>query len=70
LDAQGIRKITELTAIHHVRTNELERDEQMQIKKKDVEAKEMILELERQQADAEARQNREVLTDCQGKGAG
>ncbi len=62
LDAQGIRKITELTAVQHIKTNELERDEQMQIKKKDVEAKEMILELERQQADAEARQNREVVT--------
>ncbi|MRI32910.1 hypothetical protein EOPP23_07920 [Endozoicomonas sp. OPT23] len=62
LDAQGIRKITELTAVQHVRTNELERDEQMQIKKKDVEAQEMILELERQQADAEARQRREIET--------
>lgn len=62
LDAQGIRKITELTAIQHVRTNELQRDEQMQIKKKDVETKEMILELERQQADAEAKQQREIAT--------
>lgn len=62
LDAQGIRKITELTAIQHVRTNELQRDEQMQIKKKDVETKEMILELERQQADAEARQQREIAS--------
>ncbi|MCX4028008.1 hypothetical protein H0A36_20320 [Endozoicomonas sp. SM1973] len=60
LDAQGIRKITELTAQQHVRTNELQREEEMQIKKKDVEAKEMILELERQQADAEAKQQREI----------
>lgn len=56
LDAQGIRKITELTSIQHVHTNELLRDEQMRIKKKDVETKEMILELERQQAEAEAKQ--------------
>lgn len=62
LDAQGIRKITELTAIQHVHTNELQRNEQMQIKKKDVETKEMILELERQQADAEAKQQREIAT--------
>ena len=62
LDAQGIRKITELTAIQHVKTNEFERDEQMQLKKKDVETHEMILELERQQADAEARQKREIDT--------
>ncbi|WP_163832376.1 hypothetical protein [Spartinivicinus ruber] len=60
LDAQGIRKITELTAQQHVRTNELQREEEMQIKKKNVEAKEMILELERQQADAEAKQQREI----------
>lgn len=62
LDAQGIKKITELTAIESVRTNELKRDEEMRIKKKDVETREAILELERQQADAEARQNREVTT--------
>ncbi|MCQ8104021.1 SPFH domain-containing protein [Methylomonas sp. SURF-2] len=62
LDAQGIRKITELTAIQHVRTNELQRDEQMQIKKKDVETQEKLLELERQQADAESKQKREIAT--------
>ncbi|MDQ1815660.1 hypothetical protein RBA41_20395 [Massilia sp. CCM 9210] len=60
LDAQGIKKITELTAIENIRTNELIRDEQMRIKKKDVETREAILELERQQADAESRQGREV----------
>lgn len=60
LDAQGIKKITELTALEHVRTNDLRRDEEMQIKKKDVETREAMLELERQQADAEARQKREV----------
>ncbi|WP_255991316.1 flotillin family protein [Chitinolyticbacter albus] len=62
LDAQGIRKITELTAVQHVTTNQLQRDEQMQIKKKDVETAETILELQRQQADAEARQQREIAT--------
>lgn len=62
LDSQGIKKITELTAIQHIRTNELQRDEQMQVKKKDVETQEMILELERQQADAEAKQKREIET--------
>ena len=60
LDAQGIKKITELTAAEHVMTNELRRNEQMQIKKKDVETQEALLELERQQADATARQKREV----------
>lgn len=60
LDAQGIKKITELTATESVRTNELRRNEEMQIKKKDVETRETLLELERQQADAEARQQREI----------
>lgn len=62
LDAEGIRKITELTANQNVFTNNLERDEELAIKKKNVETKEAMLELERQQADAEARQAREIAT--------
>ena len=62
LDAQGIKKITELTAVEHVVTNELRRNEEMQITKKNVETKEALLELERQQADATARQQREVAS--------
>lgn len=60
LDAEGIKKITELTAAQNIRTNMLERDEELAIKKKNVETTEAMLELERQQADAEARQKREV----------
>jgi len=62
LDAEGIKKITELTAEQNVRTNILERDEELAIKKKDVETVEAMLELQRQQADAEAKQEREVAT--------
>ncbi|MEN7343336.1 MAG: hypothetical protein AAAFM81_10355 [Pseudomonadota bacterium] len=62
LDAEGIKKITELTAEQNIRTNELERDEELAIKQKDVTTVEAMLELERQQADAEARQQREVLS--------
>jgi len=62
LDAEGIKKITELTATQNVRTNVLERDEQLAIKKKDVETVEAMLELQRQQADAEAKQEREIAT--------
>ena len=62
LDSQGIRKITELTAEQHIHTNMFQRDEEMKIKRKDVETREAILELERQQADAEAKQKREVET--------
>ncbi|MFB4371718.1 MULTISPECIES: hypothetical protein [unclassified Pseudomonas] len=62
LDAEGIRKITELTAAQNVITNDLERNEELAIKKKNVETREATLALERQQADAEARQKREVET--------
>ena len=62
LDAEGIRKITELTAAQNIRTNVFERDEELAIKKKNVETTEAMLALERQQADAEARQKREIAT--------
>ena len=60
LDAQGIRKITELTSSEHVRTNEFQNTEKKLTKKQDVEAAEAILELERQQAEAMAKQQREI----------
>ena len=60
LDAQGIRKITDLTSTEHVKTNEFQNNERKLTKKQDVEAAEAILELERQQADAEAKQQREI----------
>ncbi|ROS01800.1 putative membrane protein YqiK [Sinobacterium caligoides] len=62
LDAEGIKKITELTAEQNIRTNILERDEELAIKKKNVETVEAMLELERQQSDAEAKQEREIAT--------
>lgn len=62
LDAEGIKKITELTATQNVTTNILERDEELAIKKKNVETVEAMLALERQQADAEAKQKREIAT--------
>lgn len=62
LDARGIRKITEITAQQAVFTNELRRDAEKNTRKKDVETREAILELDRQQADAEAKQSREIAT--------
>ncbi|MFF8998233.1 SPFH domain-containing protein [Streptomyces achromogenes] len=62
LDAQGIRKITELTTIEHVRTNEYQRTEEKEITRQNVDAREAILELERRQADAEIKQRREIET--------
>jgi uncharacterized membrane protein YqiK len=60
LDAEGIKKITDLTAREAVFANNIAREKEKTIKKQDVEAKEAILELERQQAEAEARQEREI----------
>ncbi|WP_081238978.1 SPFH domain-containing protein [Streptomyces viridosporus] len=62
LDAQGIRKITELTAVEHIRTNEAQRGEEKEITRQNVDAREAILELERRQADAEIKQRREIET--------
>ncbi|MEU0898289.1 SPFH domain-containing protein [Streptomyces massasporeus] len=62
LDAQGIRKITELTVIEHVRTNEAQRTEEKELTRQNVDAREAILELERRQADAEIKQKREIAT--------
>jgi uncharacterized membrane protein YqiK len=62
LDAQGIRKITELTVAEHVRTNEYQRNEEKEITRQNVDAREAILELERRQADAAIKQKREIDT--------
>lgn len=62
LDSEGIKRITEITAFHNVETNRLERDQELEIQRKNVSAREAALELERTQADAEARQQREIET--------
>lgn len=62
LDSEGIRRITEITAAHNVDTNRLERDQELEIKRKNVAAREASLELDKSQADAEARQTREIQT--------
>ncbi|MCK5802044.1 MAG: flotillin family protein [Lentisphaeria bacterium] len=60
LDSQGIRKITELTALEHMATNEARQNERKVITKQNVEAQATIAELERQRAEAEAKKNREI----------
>ncbi len=60
LDAEGIKKITELTAKQLVLANQIERDKEKIIKQQDVTAREAILELEKQNAEAEAKQQREI----------
>ncbi len=60
LDAEGIKKITDLTAREFVLANGITREKEKTIKKQDVEAAEAILELERQRVEAQEKQKREV----------
>ena len=60
LDAEGIKKITELTSSEKVKENFFTREREKTLKKQDVEAAEAILELERQRIEAFERQKREV----------
>jgi uncharacterized membrane protein YqiK len=60
LDAEGIRKITDLTAQQKVKANFIRREEEKTITEQNVEAREAILEYERQLAEKEERQKREI----------
>ena len=60
LDAEGIKKIIELTAAQNVKSNLIKRDEEKVIRKQDVEAREAILELDKQLAEKEEQQFREI----------
>ncbi len=60
LDAEGIKKITLLTAEQYELSNAREREKDMTITKQNVEAQEAILELNKQLAEATAKQKREV----------
>jgi len=60
LDAEGIKKITELTAREKVQENHFTREKEKTLKKQDVEAAEAIYELERQRVEAEEKQQREI----------
>ncbi|WP_430885590.1 flotillin family protein [Fusibacter sp. JL216-2] len=60
LDSEGIKKITELTAKQRILSNEIEREREKTIKQQDVAAQEAIFELDKQRAEAEAKQKREI----------
>lgn len=60
MDAEGIKKIKELTTAQHILENEHIRKEEEAIAKRNTEARERILELDKQRADAEARQQAEI----------
>ncbi len=59
-DAQGKRKITEITAAAAVERNNLEREAEQARKLKDVQTRQQILTLEQQQAEAEQQQQTEI----------
>ncbi len=60
LDAEGIKKITDLTAREVTQANYISREKEKTIRKQDVEAREAILALDRQQAEAEEKQIKEI----------
>ncbi|WP_192820229.1 flotillin family protein [Rufibacter sp. LB8] len=62
LDAEGIKKIIDLTARQKVQSNLIEREREKTIKKQNVEAQETILELEKQLAENQEKQRREIAS--------
>lgn len=62
LDAEGIKKITELTAAQKVLANNIDREREKTITKQNVDTQEAILELNRQLAEAEQKQKREIAS--------
>jgi uncharacterized membrane protein YqiK len=62
LDSVGIRKITEITSLQNIETENLRQNERMAITKRKVEADEAVMALERQRAKAAEEQKREIAT--------
>ncbi len=60
LDVEGFKKITEITAREMIKANQIQRDKEKTIEQQDVQAKEAILELQRQQTEAQEKQIREI----------
>lgn len=62
LDAEGIRKITDITTRESIQANHFRREAEKQIKAKDVETQQAIFEMDRQEKAAEYRAQREMAT--------
>jgi len=60
LDVEGIRKISAITATKNTETNAIRQDEETAVKKKDVEAINNRLQLDKQERENEARVQREI----------
>ena len=61
-DAQGLRKIAEITQRARIERNEIEREAEQAVVAKNVKTKKQVLEMERDQAQAEAEQKMKVAT--------
>src|SRR5687768_17378456 len=59
-DAQGLRKIAEITMKAKVERNEIEQDSQKQVVQKNVATRKHVLDMERDQAECEAEQKQKV----------
>ncbi|MDB5295921.1 MAG: Flotillin, partial [Phycisphaerales bacterium] len=59
-DAQGLRKIAEITQKARIERNEIERESERQVAEKDVSTRKKVLELQRDQAEYEAEQRMKV----------
>ncbi|HEX8912633.1 MAG TPA: SPFH domain-containing protein [Humisphaera sp.] len=59
-DAQGLRKIAEITQKARIERNEIERESERQVAEKDVSTRKKVLELQRDQAEFEAEQKMKV----------
>jgi uncharacterized membrane protein YqiK len=60
MDADGIRKITEITVQHNVKTNELRQKERMEMGSENLKADEAIFNFEQRRAEAEAKKAKEI----------
>lgn len=60
MDADGIRKITDLTVIQNVKTNELRQKERMEIGSQNLTADEAVFRFEQRRAEAEAKKLKDI----------
>jgi uncharacterized membrane protein YqiK len=60
MDADGIRKITDLTVIQNVKTNELRQKERMEMGSQNLNADEALFRFEQRRAEAEAKKDKEI----------
>ncbi|HEY8075112.1 MAG TPA: hypothetical protein VIF62_13405 [Labilithrix sp.] len=60
MDADGIRKITEITVTHNVQTNELRQKERMEMGSQNLNADEAVFRFDQRRAEAEAKKAKEI----------